>query len=228
MSQPLLRGSGSTHNERWAALALESAHKGFLRTQRDVVLSGVMAYFSLEQAKQNVALAQASLKRANEAKAINEALLAAGRIARIALLQSDADVAQADLTLTQSEQAESVARRQLLRAIGRYDLDADRTDMTLTDSFTSYLSPATQNEGLTIRDALAKRIDLQLARDTVIANQFNVIAAEDGMRNQLDLYARLDRTSDNTTGTATRQINRAVGLSFSMPLDKSQTLPGSA
>ncbi|WP_230425926.1 TolC family protein [Ralstonia syzygii] len=168
------------------------------------------------------------MKRANEAKAINEALLAAGRIARIALLQSDADVARADLTLTQSEQAESVARRQLLRAIGRYDLDADRTDMTLTDSFTSYLSPATQNEGLTIRDALAKRIDLQLARDTVIANQFNVIAAEDGMRNQLDLYARLDRTSDNTTGTATRQINRAVGLSFSMPLDKSQTLPGSA
>ncbi len=226
LSQPLLRGSGSDVvliNERRAALALENARNAFLQTQRDVVLGGVMAYFALEQARQNVALAQAALKRAVETRSINEALLSAGRIARIALLQSDADVAQAELALTQSRQAESIARRQLLRAIGRYDLDADRTDVTLTDSFASYLPPPVQNEGPIMRNALAGRIDLRLARGAVTAGQFNVIAAEDGMRNQLDLYARLDRSGDNAGGTATRQINRAVGLSFSMPLDKSQS-----
>ncbi|WP_369952137.1 TolC family protein [Ralstonia syzygii] len=226
LSQPLLRGSGSDVvllNERRAALALESARKSFLQTQRDVVLSGVLAYFALEQAKQNVTLAQAALQRAGETRSINEALLAAGRIARIALLQSDADVAQAELALTQSRQAESVARRQLLRVIGRYDLDADRTDITLTDSFVAYLPPPTQSEGPIMRDALARRVDLQLAQDAVTASQFSVIATQDGMRNQLDLYARLDRSGGNAAGTATRQINRAVSLSFSMPLDKSES-----
>lgn len=226
LSQPLLRGSGSDVvllNEHRAALALESARRSVLQTQRDVVLNGVLAYFALEQARQNVSLAQAALQRAGDARSINDALLAAGRIARIALLQSDADVAQAELALTQSRQAENVARRQLLRVIGRYDLDADRTDITLTDSFAAYLPPATQNEAPILRDALARRVDLQLARDAVSASQFSVIAAQDGMRNQLDLYARLDRSGDSAGGTSNRQINRAVGLSFSMPLDKSES-----
>ncbi|WP_230586805.1 TolC family protein, partial [Ralstonia solanacearum] len=85
LSQPLLRGSGSDVvllNERRATLALESARRSFLQTRRDVVLNGVLAYFALEQAKQNLTLAQAALQRANEARSINEALLAAGRIAR--------------------------------------------------------------------------------------------------------------------------------------------------
>ncbi|MHA6906312.1 hypothetical protein ACKZDW_14760 [Ralstonia syzygii subsp. celebesensis] len=68
-----------------------SCCQSFLQTQRGLVgAERCAAYFALEQAKLNIAPAQAALKRAVEARSINEALLAAGRIARIALLQSDA------------------------------------------------------------------------------------------------------------------------------------------
>ena len=223
LTQPLLRGSGSDVvllNERRAELALERARKGFLQTRRDVVLGGVMAYFGLEQAQQNVALAQAALKRAAESRSINADLLAAGRISRIALLQSDADVAQAELTLMQVRQAEHVARRQLLRLIGRHDLDADSTQVTLTDSFADYLPAHTAGEQAVLRDALAKRVDLELAAD-VKEGRFGVIAADDGMRNQLDLSLRRDRAGDTASGVPMRRSNLAVGLSYSIPLDKS-------
>ncbi len=224
LTQPLLRGAGRDVvllNERRAGLALESARNGFVQTQRDVVLAGVVAYFGLEQAQQNVALAQAALKRAAETRAINEDLLAAGRISRIALLQSDADTAQAELALMQSRQAENVARRQLLRAIGRYDLDADRTDVVLTDTFTAYLPPETQSEGAALREALARRVDLALAAAAVKEGGFGVTEADDGLRNQLDLYVRRDRSGQNGAGLATRGANLAVGLSYSIALDKS-------
>ncbi|WP_229213355.1 MULTISPECIES: TolC family protein [unclassified Duganella] len=224
LTQPLLRGAGGDVvllNEHRAALALESARKGFLQTQRDVVLGGVVAYFGLEQAQQNVALAQAALKRAAEARSINEELLAAGRISRIALLQSDADAAQTELALMQSRQAENVARRQLLRVIGRYDLDADRTAVTLADSFISYLPMPSQGVGAAMQAALARRVDLELAADAVKAGQFGVIEADDGLRNQLDFYVRRDQSSDNGAGPTTRRSNIAVGLNYSIPLDKS-------
>lgn len=224
LTQPLLRGSGSDVvllNERRAELALERARTGFLQTRRDVVLGGVMAYFGLEQAQQNVALAQAALKRAAESRSINADLLAAGRISRIALLQSDADVAQAELALMQVRQAEHVARRQLLRLIGRHDLDADSTQVTLTDSFADYLPAHTAGEQAVLRDALAKRVDLELAAADVKEGRFGVIAADDGMRNQLDLSLRRDRAGDTASGVPMRRSNLAVGLSYSIPLDKS-------
>lgn len=224
LTQPLLRGAGGDVvllNERRAALALANARSGFLQTQRDVVLGGVTAYFGLEQAQQNVALAQAALKRAAEAKSINEELLGAGRISRIALLQSDADVAQAELALMQSRQAENVARRQLLRAIGRYDLDADHTEVRLTDTFTTYLPQETRDEGAVLRAALARRVDLELAAAAVKEGRYAVTEADDGLRNQLDLYVRRDRSGASVGGAATRGASLAVGLSFSMALDKS-------
>ncbi|WP_240435062.1 hypothetical protein [Ralstonia solanacearum] len=62
-----------------------SCCQSFLQTQRGLVgAERCAAYFALEQAKLNIAPAQAALKRAVEARSINEALLAAGRIARIA------------------------------------------------------------------------------------------------------------------------------------------------
>lgn len=224
ITHPLLRGSGSDVvllNEHRAALALEIARKSSLQTQRDVVLSGVDAYFGLEQARQNTTLAEAALKRATDARAINEALLTAGRIAAIAMLQSDADVAQAELAVIQARQTESVACRQLLRVIGRDDLNADQTTVTLTDSFVSYLPPEIQSEGPIMQDALARRVDLGLAAAAVTASQFGVVAANDGMRNQLDLYVRLDRSGSSMSGVRTRQVNLAVGLSYTIPLDQS-------
>lgn len=224
ITHPLLRGSGSDVvllNEHRAALALEIARKSSLQTQRDVVLSGVDAYFGLEQARQNTTLAEAALKRATDARAINETLLTAGRIAAIAMLQSDADVAQAELAVIQARQTESVACRQLLRVIGRDDLNADQTTVTLTDSFVSYLPPEIQSEGPIMQDALARRVDLGLAAAAVTASQFGVVAANDGMRNQLDLYVRLDRSGSSMSGVITRQVNLAVGLSYTIPLDQS-------
>ncbi|WP_429455242.1 TolC family protein [Paraburkholderia sp. JPY465] len=226
ITQPLLRGSDSNVillNEHQADLALDMVRESMLQTQRNVVFLCLQAYFGLEQAMQNVSLAQAALTRAAESRSINEALLAAGRIAAIALLQSDADLAQAQLGLMQSEQAELVARRQLMRVIGRDEVDPDRTNVTLTDSFTSYLPQEAPNEDKAVQDALAKRADLAIAVGTVKANEFDVVAANDGTRNQLDLYARLDRATESFTGSRSRQVNVSVGLTYTIPLEKSES-----
>lgn len=224
LTHPLLRGAGRelvTLAERQAALGLVSAQEGFVQGMTDVVFSCISSYFAVEQARRNVSLALATSARTQEVRRVNDALLAAGRIARTELLQNDADSAQAEFSLTQARQAETVARRELLRLI-RYDddVDPDRVSLELSDSFSDYLSQWRPEEGPMLQAAMANRVDLQLARDSVASSRLSLIAARDGLRNQLDVYAKLDHVASGHS-VSSPSVNRGVGVLLTIALDKS-------
>lgn len=223
VTQPLLRGAGfeaATVNERQAELSAADARQGFTQSISDLVFDTVSAYFALEQARRMVDLARETIARLAQTRAVNEALLAAGRIARTALLQNEVDEAQAALALAQAEQAETVARRTLLRLVDRESPDPDRTRVVLGDSFTRYADGALPSEAQAVRATLEQRSDVRSARTAVESARLSLVAARDALRDQLDVYAKLDRQR-SAGQVATQGSNPSVGVIFSVVLDKS-------
>lgn len=222
LTQPLLRGAGfevATVSERQAELSAADARRGFTQTISDLVFDTVSAYFALEQARRTVDLARETIARLAKTRAVNDALLAAGRIARTALLQNEVDEAQAAFSLAQAEQAETVARRTLLRLVDRESPDPDRTRVVLGDSFARYADGAVPSEAQAVAATLEQRADVRSARSAVVSARLALVGARDALRDQLDVYAKLDR--QRSTGlAATQSSNPAVGVMFSVVLDK--------
>lgn len=224
LTQPLLRGAGvevATLNERQADLSARGARRDFTQSIADLVFDTVSAYFALEQARRNVDLARETIARLAKVRAVNEAQLAAGRIPRTTLLQNDVDEAQAKFSLAQSEQAETVARRTLLRLIAHDAQEPDRTELVLHDSFVDQADGPLPLEAKVISIALEWRSDVRSARSTLAAARLSLISARDASRDQLDVYAKIDRqrSTSSLSSQATTNVP-AVGISFSITLDK--------
>jgi outer membrane protein TolC len=222
--QPLLRGAGfeaATVNERLAELSAADARRGFTQSLSDLVFETVSAYFALEQAGRTVDLAREANSRLARMRSVNEALLAAGRVARTALLQNEVDEAQGAFSLAQAEQAELVARRTLLRLINRDGQDTDSTGVLLSDSFASHADGAVPSEAQAIAIALAQRSDVRSAQTALASARLAQVSARDALRDQLDVYAKTDRQRGSSAIGATQQNSTAVGVTFSMVLDKS-------
>jgi outer membrane protein TolC len=222
-TQPLFRGAGvavATANERLAEIGFSSTQKNFVQSMSAIVLDCVTAYFAVDQAHRSVELAQASLERAAQLHAINESLFAAGHIARTALLQNDADDAAAELALAQARHAEQVAKRRLVSLMGMQTPDPDSVPVNTAESFTSYLNPVIPDEQTTVQRGLAQRADVRIAQDNVSSAQLSRISARDNLRDQLNVYARVDnqsvKTLERSSGTS-----QAVGVTYAITLDKS-------
>lgn len=221
--QPLLRGFGSevaTVGEQQALLGLSGAQQSFKQAMSDLVLACVALYFGVEQARRNVGLARAAVDRAVEMLEVNRSLLEAGRIARTALLQTEADRAQAEFGLAQARQAEAVAERQLMHVVGMKESSLDGKLLELSDSFETYLTAPALDEGTVVQQALTRRVDLLSSRYNLESSRLALIAARDGLRNQLDLYVKVDHQTSVVAAPAAT-TSRAIGLSLTIPLDKS-------
>lgn len=224
LTQPLLRGAGTevaTVNERQSDLSSNGARRDFAQAMADLVFDTVSAYFALEQARRNVALARETIERLQKMRAVNDALLAAGRIPRTTLLQNDLDEAQATFSLAQAEQAETVAQRTLLRLLTSDAQDPDRARITLGDSFAGLAERPALDEREAMAIALERRSDVRSARDAVASARLSLVSARDALRDQLDVYAKVDRQRSTLPLAPPTTTNvPAVGVQFSMTLDK--------
>jgi outer membrane protein TolC len=221
LSQPLLRGSGveaATIGERQADLAASSARRDFAEALANLVFDTVNAYFALEQARRNLDLAHETISRLGKMRAVNEALLAAGRIPRTTLSQNDLDAAQAKLALARAEQVEMVAKRTLLRLTADNLHDTDAAQIILRDSFAGHAAAAVPSEREAIAMALNRRGDVGRARDSVASARLRLASARDAARDQLDVYTKLDR--QRSALPAAETTVSTVGLRFSIALDK--------
>jgi outer membrane protein TolC len=224
LTQPLLRGAGveaATLTERLAELSASGARRDFTESIADLVFKTITAYFALEQARRNVDLAHETIGRLAKVRAVNEALLAAGRIPRTTLLQNDVDEAQATFSLAQSKQAETVARRTLLRLIARDAQEAEQTELVLQDSFVDHADGAPPPESQAVAIALERRSDVRSARSAVTSARLAWVGARDASRDQLDVYVKVDRQRSTSPFASSATTNvPAIGVSFSMTLDK--------
>jgi outer membrane protein TolC len=226
--QPLLRGAGPA-----ARLGLERArldeHIG--RHLRSLALDNVMvsvslAYLDAVASHQQVELARRALERFTEARTVNQSLLQAGRLAQVELLQSDADIAQAELELAQARNDAQAAASALLQLLGPELAGRRPEDLVLPDDLPSARDPEPVPDSTqAVAEAQSRRADLLLARTAVDAARVGVAQAADEARAALDLGMRLQSGGGAATVTADGAVqasgtDRSISLAWELPLDR--------
>lgn len=120
LTQPLLKGGGLEVNAAsvtTARLAEQSNILSLKSTLMDTLTSVVTAYRAYIQAIKALEISRQSLERSKELIETNNELIAAGRMAAIESVQSEADVAGKEFSLLSAENAVDAARLALTKAI---------------------------------------------------------------------------------------------------------------
>jgi outer membrane protein TolC len=158
LTQPLLKGGGidvTMASVRTARLNEQGNILSLKSTIMDTLTSVVTSYRSYVQAIKSLEINRQSLARSRELVETNRELIAAGRMAAIEIVQSEADVAGRELSLLTAENAVDAARLALTKAI---DIDKNSRIDPVPETEIPAL-PFTFAEALTI--AFANRPDYQ-------------------------------------------------------------------
>lgn len=229
--QPLLKGAWSA-----ARLGLEQARLAeqigtyqYSQALDDVFTLVSLAYFDATLARQQVVLAQRALERVEQAKAVNEALHQAGRLAQVELLQSETDLAQAGLDLEQARNAALTAASALLQLLGPDLAGRAPGDLLLPEALPPEAPGPMPAEQEALAQARAQRSDLLMAEAAVAAAWVGMAQAENEGRSTLDLALRVQSQSSvadtggggSLPGSASGGSERAIGLTWVLPLDRS-------
>ena len=124
-TQPWLKGGGirvNTASVRIARAIERISALVFERTIGDVATAVVVAYRNLLQAEQRLGISARSLRRAQDLLATNRALIQAGRMAELEVVQAEADVAERELVLVGAQNRLDGARLSLIDIL---DVDSD-------------------------------------------------------------------------------------------------------
>lgn len=124
LSQPLMRGFGAdveTASLRTARLDERINVLIFREAIADVVVATIQAWRGLVRAQRQLEIREASLERAREQLETNRTLIRAGRMAAREILQSEADVAERELSLVQTRNNVTASNFQLVNVL---DIDS--------------------------------------------------------------------------------------------------------
>lgn len=217
VTQPLLRGGGFAVNR--APLKIARLQDSIERLAlRNAVAEGisriVFAYRALQQAQEQVRLAELALARTSELIATNRALIDAGRMAAADIVQSEADQANQQVALHQVRQQRNSSQLALLVQLA---LDP-ATNIVAADPIAAEHVPV--DTGRAIEIARTSRMDL-------LAQQRAVEQAREGLRiarNQrlwdLSVVAAATRNAgrDPLLGPLPSYTDNRVGLQLAIPL----------
>ncbi len=208
-TQPLLKGFGSdveTASLRKTRLRERIHVSNFRSRVASVVTSVIDAFRSAIRAERALAISRASLERARNQLETNRALVDAGRLAAREILQTEAEVANREISLIESENGFDAAIGSLIDAL---DIDED-TPLQLSDDL----------EFDPVRPALKESLDTAFARRT------DYLEARLGLESALiDLgVAKNDRlwdlslAAETSGGGGGHDTENQVGLTLSIPL----------
>jgi outer membrane protein TolC len=226
-TQPLLRGAGSEIgllNLRQAEIA-ENQARLQLRASVSATISNVInAYRTLIDARAQIGLAQEALQRSRTLEGINQTLVDTGRLGKIELLQTRADIAAGELDVIQAETNADNARLALLKLL---DMDLLSDIIPLEAATPAPLRLPDESEAL----ALAQR-----QRPDFLALQQGLRAAEIGLQKaknqrlwQLDLVLGTTRNQQSGADPATARRSNSAALQLTIPInDRSSQLALSA
>ncbi len=174
--QPLLAGGGVDFAMAPVRIARIAERNAQLRLKGAVIdqITGIIAaYRNLVQSQEQLRIANDSLRRARDLNEVNRALIAAGRLAQIEIIQSEASIAQQELALVAARNANESARLALLTlmaldqssriwAADRPAAESVRVDMARAIAVGQATQPAYLQQRLAIEIA---RINLDVARN---------------------------------------------------------------
>lgn len=214
--QPLLREGGvgvataPLKIARMADLQEALAERAAIES---VVTSALLAARAQVQAEESVRIAERSLASARELVEINQALIDAGRMARVDLVQSETEVARKEAALLAAENARERARLELLAVL---DLDreaaiAPRLDLAELDEVDLDLERL-------LAYAREHRPDFRATELAVEIARLDLAVAKNNRLWNLDLVAAYGDASARPLGQApeadTREKTWSVGLAL--------------
>jgi outer membrane protein TolC len=219
--QPLLAGGGvdfATSSLRLARIAETGNKLKLKQTLISSISNIVLAYRASIQARQQLRIGQDALRRARDLLDVNRALLAAGRIAQVELVQSEASIAQQELQLSTAQNADEAARLALLtllalpptsRLVAVDTLIA--TPVTVDRAHALQVAHDTQPAYLTQRLSIESgQINLEVARNQRLWS-VNLV----GSSGQNGAGANIYQAIPNLPSTKT---DYSIGLQVSIPL----------
>ena len=119
-TQPLLKGGGIAVNTASLKISRQSEDINLLSLQAtliDVITSVILTYRSFGQAQQQLEISERALQRAQELLEVNKILIQSGRMARLDIVQTQADVADRTFNVTAAQNDFARARLLLLAVL---------------------------------------------------------------------------------------------------------------
>ena len=216
-SQPLLRGFGpdiDTAPLRTARLREQRNRLAYRDTVARTVESVIGAFRSASRAHRAIAISAESLARAKKQLKVNRALIEGGRMAAREIIQTEAEVANRELALIESENRRSIANAALVSI-----LDIDDTTQIRPVEQTVSIEALSPNVDKSIKTALGRRSDHLGALMDVEVAELELRKAKNERLWDLSLDASVSR------GGGDEGRDYAVGLGLSIPLgDRSSEL----
>ena len=222
VTQPLARGAGwDVASAPVAEAALTEAENvlGVRGVVMDVVTEVVTAYRAVMRTALQTEIERRSLAQAVESRKVVEALIATGRIARSDLTQSDADVAEREIGVVQSEAANDEAQAALAVLLG---LEAG-VKVRTTEPLEVLPSPA--DERASLDRALGSHIGYRRAEVAVRRAELARDLAEDSARWEVSLDAQASFAGGGIGDLADRLDSHGdyrVALSLAIPFGDSR------
>jgi outer membrane protein TolC len=194
-NQPLLRGAGinvNTASIEIARLTEKSNILALKSTLIDTITNAILGYHELLRTQERLKIEQRALELAQEILEVNRVLVEAGRLAPVDIVQSEAAVANRQVSLLAAQNNLASTKLALLDILdlGR---DTDVSAESITAKPTSVDSNKLRQLAFENRsDYLRSKLNREIA-------QRELLLAEDNRRWDLNLITSLNNTIDQTT-----------------------------
>lgn len=217
LTQPLLKGGGidvTMASVKTAQLSEKINILSLKSTIMDTVTSVITAYRSFLQATKQLEISRTSLERARELVSVNKELIAAGRMAEVELVQTEADVASKEYDLLQTENSMDSARLSLIKLL---DIDKS-TRIVPVEKITA--EPAALNYEQMKAKALDNRTDYLSALLSLEISKINLMLAKNNKLWDLSLFGEYGGSSASGSSTAGDSSSRNwnAGMKLSIPI----------
>lgn len=207
--QPLLKGAGIRLNRASINIARFNETSNIINlksTLIDTITTAITAYRQLLQAQERVKIEQLALKNAQESLEVTQALIAAGRVAPVDVVQNQANIASRRVSLLEAEN-DLQARRAALLTI----LDIDKNINIAADTIPA-VKPTRLDLDKLRQVALANRPAYLLSKINVDINEVELLQAKDERRWDLSLDASISNgNSQQTDARAGLSLSRTIG-----------------
>lgn len=220
LSQPLLKGGGldtGTASVRIARLSEQINVLSLKSLVIDMVTSVITYYRNFLQATKQLEISRQSVERAKELVRINRELIAAGRMAEVEIVQTEADVATQEFNLLSAENSVDSARLELIKI-----LDMNKKTMIVpTEKIT--IGPLQHDPEQCMDLALRNRTDYLIALLGLEISRINLKLAENNKLWDLSLFGgygggRMSGGSLSSDGSSVNSSNWNAGIRLNIPL----------
>ncbi|WP_199247886.1 TolC family protein [[Phormidium] sp. ETS-05] len=194
-NQPLLRGFGAEVNRAPIQLARISEQINILNlktTLIDTITNAIQAYRRLVQSQEALKIQQLSLQSQQRQLEITQALIEAGRRARVELVQSETAVANRQISVLASENNLKQARSDLLQI-----LDIDRTLEIVATEIPTEVKPQNLDTNQLRELAFGNNADYLQQLLQMETLKLNALLAADEKQWDLSLNASFNNASGN-------------------------------